>query len=96
MDLLALAGGGWGVSLANKYYPDLDDTAVVAWAMDQAREPDRYAESVRRALDWLRECRDGGFAAFDADNTYYLNMIPFADHGALLIRPPAMWTVREW
>ena len=31
---------------------------------------------------------DGGWAAFDADNTYfYLNNIPFADHGALLDPP---------
>ena len=34
-------------------YPDLDDTAVVAWAMHQAHDAARYAESVRRALDWL-------------------------------------------
>ena len=48
--------------------------------------PREYAESVRRALDWLvgMQSRNGGFAAFDADNTcYYLNKIPFADHGAL-------------
>jgi len=46
--------------------------------------------SVRRALDWLvgMQSKDGGFAAFDADNTsYYLNAIPFADHGALLDPP---------
>ncbi len=31
---------------------------------------------------------NGGFGAFDADNThYYLNNIPFADHGALLDPP---------
>src|SRR5260370_16290927 len=31
---------------------------------------------------------NGGWAAFDADNTcYYLNNIPFADHGALLDPP---------
>ena len=34
------------------------------------------------------QCADGGFAAFDSDNThYYLNDIPFADHGALLDPP---------
>ncbi len=33
---------------------------------------------------------NGGFAAFDADNTHYtLNEIPFADHGALLDPPTA-------
>ena len=39
--------------------------------------------------------RDGGWAAFDADNTYhYLNNIPFADHGALLDPPTADVTAR--
>ena len=47
------AGGGWAFQFANSHYPDLDDTAVVAWAMHQARDPERYAESMRRALDWL-------------------------------------------
>jgi len=92
-----LAGGGWAFQFANGYYPDLDDTAVVAWAMHQARDSARYAESVRRALDWLvgMQSKDGGFAAFDADNTsYYLNRIPFADHGALLDPPTSDVTAR--
>ncbi len=92
-----LAGGGWAFQFANDYYPDLDDTAVVAWAMHQARDLNRYAESVRRALDWLvgMQSKDGGFAAFDADNThYYLNKIPFADHGALLDPPTSDVTAR--
>jgi squalene-hopene/tetraprenyl-beta-curcumene cyclase len=34
------------------------------------------------------QSKNGGFGAFDADNTYYyLNEIPFADHGALLDPP---------
>jgi squalene-hopene/tetraprenyl-beta-curcumene cyclase len=38
---------------------------------------------------------DGGFAAFDVDNThYYLNQIPFADHGALLDPPTSDVTAR--
>jgi squalene-hopene/tetraprenyl-beta-curcumene cyclase len=92
-----LAGGGWAFQFANDFYPDLDDTAVVAWAMHQSRDSSRYAESVRRALDWLvgMQSRDGGFAAFDADNTcYYLNKIPFADHGALLDPPTSDVTAR--
>jgi squalene-hopene/tetraprenyl-beta-curcumene cyclase len=92
-----LAGGGWAFQFANSYYPDLDDTAVVVWAMHQARESARYAESIRRALDWLvgMQSKDGGFAAFDADNTcYYLNTIPFADHGALLDPPTSDVTAR--
>jgi squalene-hopene/tetraprenyl-beta-curcumene cyclase len=92
-----LAGGGWAFQFANSYYPDLDDTAVVAWSMHQARDSGRYTESVRRALDWLvgMQSKDGGFAAFDADNTsYYLNRIPFADHGALLDPPTSDVTAR--
>src|SRR6202042_3714659 len=41
------------------------------------------------------QSRNGGWAAFDADNTYdYLNSIPFADHGALLDPPTADVTAR--
>ncbi|GBE49034.1 squalene--hopene cyclase [bacterium BMS3Bbin12] len=91
-----LPGGGWAFQFENDYYPDLDDTAAVAWAMAQARD-ERFDESVRRAADWLcgMQSRNGGFAAFDADNTrYYLNEIPFADHGALLDPPTSDVTAR--
>ena len=90
-------GGGWAFQFANPHYPDLDDTAVVAWSMHQAHNSDEYSEAVRRALDWLvgMQSADGGFAAFDADNTYYsLNRIPFADHGALLDPPTSDVTAR--
>jgi squalene-hopene/tetraprenyl-beta-curcumene cyclase len=41
------------------------------------------------------QSRNGGFAAYDADNTYeYLNHIPFSDHGALLDPPTADVTAR--
>ena len=41
------------------------------------------------------QSRNGGWGAFDADNThYYLNHIPFADHGALLDPPTADVTAR--
>jgi squalene-hopene/tetraprenyl-beta-curcumene cyclase len=92
-----LAGGGWAFQFANSFYPDLDDTAAVAWALDRAPDRAHYAETLRRALDWLTgmQSRNGGFAAFDADNThYYLNHIPFADHGALLDPPTSDVTAR--
>lgn len=92
-----LAGGGWAFQRDNSYYPDLDDTAAVAWSMYQARDPERYSAALERALDWLvgMQSRNGGFAAFDVDNTnYYLNEIPFADHGALLDPPTADVTAR--
>jgi squalene-hopene/tetraprenyl-beta-curcumene cyclase len=84
-----LKGGGWAFQFSNAYYPDLDDTAVVALAMHQANH-ERYVESVQRAADWIcgMQSKNGGFAAYDSDNThYYLNEIPFADHGALLDPP---------
>jgi len=83
-------GGGWAFQFRNDYYPDLDDTAVVAWAMTQSRVRPDYRRNIERAADWLviMQSRNGGFASFDADNTYdYLNHIPFADHGALLDPP---------
>jgi len=91
-----LPGGGWAFQYANPHYPDLDDTAAAAWAMQQA-DADRYRESLKRAADWLAgmQSSNGGFAAFDSDNThYYLNEIPFADHGALLDPPSSDVTAR--
>jgi squalene-hopene/tetraprenyl-beta-curcumene cyclase len=84
-----LEGGGWAFQFNNPHYPDLDDTAAVAWALHQSRE-ERFQESVQCAAGWIcgMQSRNGGFASFDADNTYYyLNHIPFADHGALLDPP---------
>ena len=92
-----LKGGGWAFQFANDHYPDLDDTAVVAWAMHQAPNAADYTDSVQRALDWLAgmQSKNGGFAAFDADNTsHYLNKIPFADHGAMLDPPTSDVTAR--
>ena len=89
--------GGWAFQYGNAHYPDLDDTAVVAWAMHQASLPERYTASIDRALDWLvgMQSENGGFASFDADNTHYnLNYIPFADHGALLDPPTSDVTAR--
>ncbi len=86
-----LAGGGWAFQYANPHYPDVDDTAVVAFAMAQSDLPG-LDESIHRAANWIEgmQSKNGGYGAFDADNTYYyLNEIPFADHGALLDPPTA-------
>ena len=89
-----LRPGGWAFQYANPHYPDLDDTAVVVMAMDRARRAagagDEFDPAIDRAGEWIRgmQSSNGGWAAFDVDNTYdYLNNIPFADHGAL-IDPP--------
>lgn len=84
-----LRPGGWAFQYRNDYYPDVDDTAVVALALHRAK-PGETKESVARALEWVEgmQCENGGWAAFDAENEHYhLNHIPFADHGALLDPP---------
>jgi squalene-hopene/tetraprenyl-beta-curcumene cyclase len=90
--------GGWAFQYRNDHYPDLDDTAVVVMAMDRAAAgPERFAKAIGRGREWIEglQSRDGGWGAFDADNTYhYLNNIPFADHGALLDPPTADLTAR--
>jgi squalene-hopene/tetraprenyl-beta-curcumene cyclase len=87
-----LAPGGWAFQYANPYYPDLDDTAMVAGLMHiSGKERNaRYRERIERAADWLvgMQSDNGGFAAFDRNNTHYhINHIPFADHGAMLDPP---------
>ncbi len=86
-----LRGGGWPFEFGNGHYPDIDDTPVVAWGMLESGEP-RYREAIARAAEWIAgmQSRNGGWGSFDVDNThYYLNEIPFADHGALLDPPTA-------
>ncbi|MGH7321013.1 MAG: squalene--hopene cyclase [Candidatus Rokuibacteriota bacterium] len=84
-----LEPGGWPFQFANDFYPDLDDTAMVAMGLPQVDHPDgsRVTRAVERATRWLigMQGRDGGWGSFDADQTrLLLNNIPFADHGALL------------
>jgi squalene-hopene/tetraprenyl-beta-curcumene cyclase len=86
--------GGWAFQYRNDHYPDLDDTAVVVMAMDRARHRSEsagaYDAAIERGREWVEglQSENGGWAAFDADNEhYYLNNIPFADHGALLDPP---------
>ena len=81
--------GGWAFQYRNDHYPDLDDTAVVVMAMDRAGVA-HDDKAIARGREWVEglQSRDGGWGAFDADNSYYyLNNIPFADHGALLDPP---------
>jgi squalene-hopene/tetraprenyl-beta-curcumene cyclase len=92
--------GGWAFQYNNAHYPDLDDTAVVVMAMDRARR-DRpnpaYDAAIARAREWIEgmQSKDGGWGAFDVNNLeYYLNNIPFSDHGALLDPPTEDVTAR--
>jgi squalene-hopene/tetraprenyl-beta-curcumene cyclase len=92
--------GGWAFQYNNAYYPDLDDTAVVVMAMDRARRATQsreYDTAIARGREWIEgmQSRDGGWAAFDVNNLeYYLNNIPFSDHGALLDPPTEDVTAR--
>ncbi|MEL6316518.1 MAG: squalene--hopene cyclase [Pseudomonadota bacterium] len=91
-----LRPGGWAFQYENPDYPDVDDTAVVAMAMHRQGDP-RYAENIARACEWLEgmQSSSGGWGAFDPENEhYYLNSIPFADHGALLDPPTVDVTAR--
>ncbi|MDZ7737221.1 MAG: squalene--hopene cyclase [Gammaproteobacteria bacterium] len=91
-----LKGGGWAFQYRNDYYPDLDDTPAVAWAMHHF-DARRYHDSIELAGDWIcgMQSKNGGYGAFDSDNTcHYLNYIPFADHGALLDPPTSDVTAR--
>jgi len=91
-----LEPGGWAFQYRNDHYPDVDDTAVVGMALHRI-DPERYRDSVERAAAWILgiQSENGGWGAFDVDNTYhYLNAIPFADHGALLDPPTVDVTAR--
>src|SRR5207237_7400038 len=73
---------------------------VVVMAMDRARRASgskEYDQAISRGREWIEglQSRDGGWAAFDVNNLeYYLNNIPFSDHGALLDPPTEDVTAR--
>jgi squalene-hopene/tetraprenyl-beta-curcumene cyclase len=85
-----LEPGGWAFEFANDNYPDIDDTAEVVLALTRADEDATGA--VDRALSWIEgmQCRDGGWGAFDVDNTRTLcRELPFCDFGELIDPPSA-------
>jgi squalene-hopene/tetraprenyl-beta-curcumene cyclase len=80
---------GWVFEFANKWNPDVDDTAMVVLALRQVPTDDRRRrdECCARAIQWMMtfQCKDGGWAAFDKDVTQrWLEDVPFADHNAIL------------
>ncbi|MEM9724396.1 MAG: squalene--hopene cyclase [Pseudomonadota bacterium] len=88
--------GGWAFQYENPHYPDVDDTAVVIMAMHRQGSPD-YAEAIDRGCEWIigMQSSSGGWGAFEPENEhFYLNSIPFADHGALLDPPTVDVTAR--
>ena len=80
---------GWVFEYANKWNPDVDDTAMVLLALRQVPtdNPQKRDECFQRGMKWMLafQCKDGGWAAFDKDCTKnILEKVPFADHNAML------------
>jgi squalene-hopene/tetraprenyl-beta-curcumene cyclase len=88
-----LAPGGWAFEFDNDNFPDTDDTAEVILALRRVALPAAEAKpALERGLAWLAgmQSKDGGWGAFDADNTRALvNKLPFCDFGAVIDPPSA-------
>ena len=87
-----LAPGGWAFEFENRWYPDVDDTAVILMALGRIRatSPERQRRAMALGTAWAlgMQSRNGGWGAFDTDNdSHFLNEIPFADMKAM-IDPP--------
>ncbi len=86
-----LSPGGWAFEFANEHYPDTDDTAEVVLAL--RRIPGLTAQgAIDRGINWTAgmQSKDGGWGAFDADNTRKLaTYLPFCDFGAVIDPPSA-------
>jgi len=85
-----VAPGGWAFEFDNDNYADTDDTAEVVLALRRVAPRDQAA--IDRGLAWLAgmQSKDGGWGAFDADNTRkVVNKLPFCDFGAVIDPPSA-------
>ncbi len=81
--------GAWAFEFDNRFYPDVDDTAVVVMALHAARLPNEKLKqaAVTRAVNWIAsmQCQEGGWGAFDVDNNQdWLNAIPYGDLKAMI------------
>ena len=86
--------GGWAFEFHNDLYPDLDDTAEIVMALNMVRLPseEKKRQAIERAVRWTlgMQSANGGWAAFDKDNTKtVVAKIPFADFGET-IDPPSV------
>ena len=88
--------GGWHFQFNNVHYADVDDSAMVMLALRHVNleEPLNNAreKACLRGLNWTWSMQNpnGGWAAFDRDNTkVILTKIPFADHNAMIDPPTA-------
>lgn len=90
---------GWAFEFFNDYYPDVDDTAAVIMALlGMKLDDEEYKlEACRAATEWVMtmQCKAGGWAAFDIDNTQDLwNQMPYGDLKAMIDPPTADLTGR--
>ncbi|MEH2421722.1 MAG: squalene--hopene cyclase [Nostoc sp.] len=81
--------GAWAFEFDNRFYPDVDDSAVVVMALHVAKLPNEKIKqaAIARALNWIAsmQCKPGGWAAFDLDNDQnWLNSIPYGDLKAMI------------
>jgi squalene-hopene/tetraprenyl-beta-curcumene cyclase len=79
-----LEPGGWAFEFYNDWFPDVDDSAVILMVLAKAAHEDAAAleRAIKLGANWVMgmQSKDGGFAAFDADNdSEWLNQAPFAD-----------------
>ena len=86
--------GGWAFEFNNDGYPDLDDTSEIVMALSKVTLPADSGKdkAIQRALSWTlgMQCENGGWAAFDKNNTKtFIARIPFADFGET-IDPPSV------
>ena len=79
----------WAFEYRNDWYPDVDDTCMVAKALYRCGDrpnSTRNRDAARRAVRWILAMQndDGGWAAFDrTKNRQWMEAIPFADHNAM-------------
>jgi squalene-hopene/tetraprenyl-beta-curcumene cyclase len=76
---------GWFFEYRNAWYPDVDDTVMVAMALRRAGGAETES-AARRAAEWVfaMQCDDGGWAAFDRTRNHQVyEYVPFADHNAM-------------
>lgn len=89
-----LEPGGWAFEFANDWYPDVDDSAVILFTLKRVMGLDQRKKdhAIARGLNWTlgMQSRNGGWGAFDTDNTLELwNHMPFGDMKAMIDPPTA-------
>lgn len=94
-----LEPGGWAFEFLNDWYPDVDDSGIVMMAIKDVQVKDLQSRdaAIQRGITWClgMQSKNGGWGAFDKDNTkHILNKIPFADLEALIDPPTADLTGR--